>query len=144
MDSNPEPVIWIWFFTCKMRFLTSSIVDLHCASFRCIAKWFSYIYIHVFFLILVHYGFLQHAECRSLCYTLNPCCLSILYIMISVNLIFLVYPSPIPFPGNHTFCFLCLWVLSVLNKNSFNFFLDSTYKWYHMIFVFPCLTQYNL
>ena len=50
-----------------------SIVDLQFSvSFRCRPKWFC-------FYILSHYSFLQDTEYKSLCYTVNPCCLSMLY-----------------------------------------------------------------
>ena len=40
-----------------------------------------YIYIHSFFFhILFHYGLSQDTKYSSLCYTVGPCCLSILYI----------------------------------------------------------------
>ena len=62
-------------------FFNWSIVDVQCCvSFRCTAKWFSYIYIHIFlFQILFHYRLLQDIEYSSLCYTVEPRCLSILY-----------------------------------------------------------------
>ena len=60
------------------------IADLQCCvNFFCTAKWFSYtyIYIHSFFNILFHHGLSQDIEYSSLCYTIGPCCLSILYII---------------------------------------------------------------
>ena len=69
-------------------------------SFRYIAKWFSYtyiyIYIYIIFQILFHYRLLQDTEYSCLCYTVGPCWLSILYIVvcISVNPKLLIYPSP--------------------------------------------------
>ena len=65
-----------------------SIVDLQCCdSFWCTTKWFSYththtyIYIHfsTFFSIMVYHRTLNIVPCYT-CYTLGPCCLSILYI----------------------------------------------------------------
>ena len=41
-----------------------------------------YIYIYILFHILFHYGLLQDMEYSSLCYTVGPCCLSVLYIVI--------------------------------------------------------------
>ena len=38
--------------------------------------------IYILFHILFHYGLLQDIEYSSLCYTVGPCCLSILYIVI--------------------------------------------------------------
>ena len=75
-----------------------STVDLQCVSFRCTAKWFSYrymylsvcIYIHIsisiLFQILFHYSLLQDIEYSSLCYTVSPYCLSILYISLLFSL----------------------------------------------------------
>ena len=62
-----------------------TIVDLqYCVSFRCIGKWFSYTYtyMYTFFHILFHHRLLQGIECHFLCYRGNPCCLSILYIVV--------------------------------------------------------------
>ena len=59
-----------------------SIVDLQCCiGFRCTAKWFTYICIYLF-QILLHYVLLQNSEYSSLCYTVGPCCLSMLYIAV--------------------------------------------------------------
>ena len=44
-----------------------------------------YIYIHILFHILFHYGLLQDTEYSSLCYTVGPCCLSILYIVVCIS-----------------------------------------------------------
>ena len=43
-----------------------------------------YIYIHILFHILFHYGLSQDIEYSSLCYTVGPCCLSILYIIVCI------------------------------------------------------------
>ena len=66
-----------------------NIVDLQCCvSFRCSFKWFSctymYKYIYSSFYILFHYRLLQNIEYRSLCYTVSPCWLSILYIVVCI------------------------------------------------------------
>ena len=46
------------------------------------------LYIYTFFLnILFHYSLSQDNEYSSLCYTIGPCCFSILYIYISVHLL---------------------------------------------------------
>ena len=45
---------------CNYYFFYWSIVDLHCCiSFRCTAKWFSYIYMYVYILsqVLLHYNY---------------------------------------------------------------------------------------
>ena len=52
-------------------------------------------------------------------------------------------PPPVPF-GNGKFFKACESV-SVLQISSFvSFFLDSTYKRYHMMFVFHCLTSLSM
>ena len=43
---------------------------------------YTYIHIHLFFNILFHYGLLQDTEYSSLCYTVGPCCLPILYMVV--------------------------------------------------------------
>ena len=48
----------------------------------------------IFFQILSHYGSLQGIEYSPLCYTVGPCCLSLLYIVVYIK--FLIYPSPPP------------------------------------------------
>ena len=58
------------------------IVNLQsCVRFKYAAEWFSYTYIYtcVLFQILFHYWLLQDTEYSSLCYTVGPCCLPILY-----------------------------------------------------------------
>ena len=64
-------------------FFNWNIVDLQCCiGFRCTAQWFSYTYIYIyFFQILFPYRLLQNIEYSSLCYTVGPCWLSILYIV---------------------------------------------------------------
>ena len=53
-------------------------------------------------------------------------------------------PSPVPF-GNHKFVFKVCESVSFLQINSFvALFLDSTYKRYHGIFVFFCLTLLSM
>ena len=41
----------------------------------------SIIHIYILFYILFHYSLSQDTEYSSLCYTVRPCCLSILYII---------------------------------------------------------------
>ena len=75
----------------------------------------SYIYVYmckIFFCILFHYGLSLDIEYNSLCYTIRPCCLFILCIVVCIcksqtppN------PSSIPLPlGNHS-------LFSVQNDN---------------------------
>ena len=42
------------------------------------------IILRVLFQILFHYSLLQDIESSSLCYTVGPCCLSVLYIVVCV------------------------------------------------------------
>ena len=63
-----------------------NIVDLPCCDhLRCTAKWFNYTCIctniYSFFYILFHCRLLQDVEYNSLCYTVGPCWLSVLYIV---------------------------------------------------------------
>ena len=42
------------------------------------------IYIYLLFQIIFHYRLLQDIECSSLCHTVGPCCLSILYRVVCI------------------------------------------------------------
>ena len=57
-----------------------------------------YLHIYILFHILFHYGLLQDIEYSSLCYTVGPCCLSILYIL---SLTTTLPPPPLLPLGNH-------------------------------------------
>ena len=80
------------YFLCLFIYLFNwNIVELqYHVNFRCTAHLFNYIILQILF----PYRLLQNIEYGSLCYTVNPCCLSILYIVVSVNLILLIYPFP--------------------------------------------------
>ena len=82
-----------WYLLLYVFFFKLRLVDLQCCvSFRCAAKWFSYI--SIFFQILFHYRLLQDIEYSSLCSTVGPGCLSVLYIVVvSVNPTLLICPS---------------------------------------------------
>ena len=87
-------------------------IDSQCyVSFKCTAQWLLYI----LFQILFHYRLLQNIEFGSLCYTIGPCWLFILYIIMCIiyQLPNLSLPSPFPF-GNHKFVFYVCESLSVL------------------------------
>jgi len=80
-------VLFIFFYfkyVFKIFVLYWIIVDLQCVSFKCTTKWFSYTYIHVsiLFQILSPLKLLQNIEYSSLCYTVGPCWLSVLYIVV--------------------------------------------------------------
>ena len=67
--------------------LDLTIFDLQCCvSFRCTAKCFiyTYIYISILFQILFPFSLLQNIEQSSLCYTVDPCWLSILNILVCI------------------------------------------------------------
>ena len=56
------------------------MLDLqYCVSFRCQQSDF---YFSVLFSIIFHYSLLQNIQYSSLCYTVSPCCLSILYVVL--------------------------------------------------------------
>ena len=62
-----------------------SMVDLQCfVTFRCEAQWFSYTYISILFHIPFCYGLLHDTEYSSLCYTVGPWYLFILYIIVCI------------------------------------------------------------
>ena len=81
---------------CRDIFLNWSVVDLQChVSLSYTAKWFSHINIYTYiyictyiyiklFQILFPYRLLQNIEYSPLCYTVGPCCLSILYIVVCI------------------------------------------------------------
>ena len=50
--------------------------------------------------------------------------------------------QPVPF-GNRKFFKVCVSV-SVLQVHFYSFFLDFTYRWYHMMFIFHCLTPLSM
>ena len=67
-----------------------SIGDLQCYVNFCFrAKWFSYTYIYILFNILFHYTLSQDIEYSFLCYSVGPCCLSILYIIVCIKKVLL-------------------------------------------------------
>ena len=45
---------------------------------------YMYMYIYILFQILFPYRLLQNIECSSMCYTVDPCWLSVIYIYIVV------------------------------------------------------------
>ena len=81
---------WLWRQTACGLIFYWSIVDLQCISFRCPAKWFSYIYIfiklniYLFFFRFFSHRLLQNTEFSSLCYTLGPYWFSILYMVVCI------------------------------------------------------------
>ena len=79
----------------------NNLVLQHCVSFMCIAKWFNYAH-RYFFRFLSHIGY--YKTLTSLCYTVGPHWLSILYgtrDMLIPNSY--IYPSSASLFGNHKF-----------------------------------------
>ena len=107
-----------------------------------------YIYIHVsiLFQILFPFRLFQNIEQSFLCYTVGRCWLSILNIAVCTCLSQTPNPSPRPFaPRNHKFVlWVCFYFVNKFTCIFFFFFLDSAYKWYHMIFVFVWLTSLSM
>ena len=60
-----------------------NIADLQCGiNFRCIAQWLRYPYTDILLHFLFHYALSKHIEYTSLCYTVGPCCSSILHVIV--------------------------------------------------------------
>ena len=80
-----------------------SIVDLQCwVSFRCTAKWGSYVYTCIYsFFSLFPYRPLQSTEQSSLGYIVGPCYLSILYIVVCMSVPISQF-IPLSIPGNQS------------------------------------------
>ena len=64
----------------SLFFLNWSVVDSQCHANCCTAKWLSYTHTDILF----HYCLSQHIEYSSLGYTIGPCCLPILYIVVCI------------------------------------------------------------
>ena len=74
----------ILFFFKHLKIFNWNVVSLQCClSFRYTAKWFSYTYIYSFS-DSFNYRLLQDIEYSSLCDTVGPCCLSILYLVVCI------------------------------------------------------------
>jgi len=115
-----------------------SIVDIQSSfNFCYTAKWPSHTYIHSFFSITIfHHVITQETGQSSLCCTVGPDYLFILNVIVCIH----QPKTSLSSPGKHK---------SVLHIHDlFLFFrwdhvchiLDSTYKWYHMVFVFLILS----
>ena len=50
-------------------------------------------YIYILFHILFHYGLSQDIECSSLCYTVGPSCLLVLFFIVSTSQTFCLFQS---------------------------------------------------
>lgn len=70
---------------CTFAFFILNTPDLQCCvGVRWTAQGLSYTHVCTLFQILFHYWLLQNIESSSLCYTLDPCWLFTLYILIEV------------------------------------------------------------
>ena len=76
--------------------------------------------------------------CKSFNFFTNPCYFSFYFL---INLL-TIYPPHFPFV-NHMFIVYVCESVSVLYIESFVLFLDSTDKWYHILFGFFCLTYFS-
>ena len=82
--------------------------SLQCwANLCCAAKLLSYTHIYILFYILFHYRLSQDIEYSSLCYTLGPCFLSILYIIVCIHWPQTPSPSLSSLPLPVVYFFLC-------------------------------------
>ena len=78
----PETRYFLFFYSNHPNFLSWDMLDLqYSVSFRCQQSDF---YFSVLFSILFHYSLLQNIQYSSLCYTVSPCCLSILYMVVCI------------------------------------------------------------
>ena len=68
-----------------------------------------HIYIYILFHILFHYGLSQDIEYSSLCSTVGPCCLPILYMFVSANPKLPIHPSltPLPLSKHKSVLYIC-------------------------------------
>ena len=94
-----------------------------------------YSFLYIYIQIIFHYRLLQDIKHCSLCYTVTPCCLSILYYsdVYLLNRILLIFPSPLSLSPLVSFLFVSVYDLLI---DSFVLFFISTHKWYPIILVF--------
>ena len=102
-------------------------VSLCCVSFKGTEQWFSYICLYIYYF---SDSFPLYVNLKLLIYLPRHALLS---------------PVAISYQS-HKFVFYVWESISALWKSSFVsfFFLDSTYKQYHMIFVFVCFTSLSV
>ena len=122
-----------------------SIVDLQCCvAFYYRAKWFSSTYKCILFYILYHYSLSQDIEYSSQFYTVGPCCLSILNVIVCIYQPQTVSPSlpflPAPLA---TTSLISMSVSAFCRQVHLCHILDSTCKWCQMAFVFLFLTYFT-
>ena len=116
----------------KIFILYWSTVDLQCCdSFKCIPKWFSYTYTYIYlFQNIFPFRLLQNIKQSSLCYTVGPCWLSILNIVVCMSIPNSQFIPPPQLSPLVTINFFSKSVRLFLFCTQINlyYFLDSTYK----------------
>ena len=94
----------------------------------------TYAFFFTFFSIMVYHNI----EYSSLCYTIGPCCLSVLHVIVCLPI-----PDsqaiPLLSTSRHHNSILCLWFCSCCREVHLFHILDSTYKWHYMLFVYLLL-----
>ena len=116
---------YLYYVFCGFLFLFSwSTVDLQFSGVQKVIQ--LYVYVYTVFLIISDHGLLQDIEYSSLCYTIGPCCLSILYVVVFISLSprFWIYPS----------CLTSLVIMSLFSM-SLGLFLFSPYPLQHLLLV---------
>ena len=98
--------------------------------------------IHTHTHILFHYRLLQDTEYSSLCYTVNPYCLPVLYIVVCTCSKLLIYLSPIPLIIVSLFSMSVSLFLFCKQVHAYSF-LQIPHMRHHMIFVFLCQTYFT-
>ena len=124
------------------KFFYSSVVALQCCvNFHCTAKWLSYTYI--FFFIYFPFWFVIGYWLELLVLYSR----TLLFIHPRYSSLHLLIPSSQPFPPPPSptwqlqVCSLCLWMFH--GYVHLYHILNSTCKWYYMVFVFFCLTYFT-
>ena len=94
-----------------------------------------YIYINIIFHILFHYRLLQYFEYNSLCCTVDPCYLFILYKVIYIymlipNSYFIHPPLPLAIPFlNHSLFSMSMSLFCFVNNLIYIYFLHTCNSW---------------
>ena len=90
--------------------------------------------------IILHYRLLRYWVLWSVLYSKSLLLISIMCSgLISVNSLLLICSSPLSLPSSVIFSFVilfCIWISS-------HYFLDSTYKWYHIVLIFVFLLRFK-
>ena len=102
------------------------------------------LYIYILFQILFHYRLLQDIGYSSLCCTVGPCCLSIFYSFVSVNLKLLIYP-PSPWESLFLTGEIIYWAMMNFHKHllCWGLVLIQFLKYYTWFLFYKWLFQIN-